>query len=208
MLKKKRFLSGKSKYLLLLPAMGLLVAFSGCKSKNKPEATEPVVEEIVVLEVEDTLAVATPVPPAAATKPAATPVKTPAKTTPPKTTKDVEPAPAAPQPPVVNEEHVFEVTETMPEFPGGNAEMMKYLKKHTKYPVVAEEKGVEGKVIVQFVVNRDGSIVEPTVVKSVDPSLDKEAIRVVSSMPKWKPGVQGGKIVRTKYTLPVLFELK
>ncbi len=106
------------------------------------------------------------------------------------------------------EEEIFQVVENMPEFPGGTAELMKYLQKNIKYPAISQENGVQGRVIVQFVVNRDGSIVEPTVIRSVDPYLDKEALRVVSTMPKWKPGEQRGKPVRVKFTLPVQFRLQ
>ena len=79
---------------------------------------------------------------------------------------------------------------------------------NVKYPVIAQENGVQGRVICQFVVNRDGSIVDVEVVRSVDASLDKEAIRVIKSMPKWSPGQQRGKPVRVKYTLPVNFKLQ
>ena len=96
----------------------------------------------------------------------------------------------------------------MPEFPGGMAELMKYLQKNIKYPTISQENGVQGRVIVQFVVNRDGSIVDPVVLRSVDPYLDKEALRVVSTMPKWKPGEPRGKPVRVKFTLPVQFRLQ
>lgn len=106
------------------------------------------------------------------------------------------------------EEEVFQVVEKMPEFPGGMQELMKYLQKNIKYPSISQENGVQGRVIVQFVVNKDGSIVDPVVVKSVDPYLDKEALRVVKTMPKWSPGEQRGKPVRVKYTLPVQFRLQ
>lgn len=106
------------------------------------------------------------------------------------------------------EEDIFQVVEAMPEFPGGTAELMKWLQKNIKYPSISQENGVQGRVIVQFVVNRDGSIVDPVVLRSVDPYLDKEAIRVVSAMPKWKPGEQRGKTVRVKFTLPIQFRLQ
>ena len=106
------------------------------------------------------------------------------------------------------EEEIFEVVEEMPEFPGGPAEMMKYLNNNIRYPTIAQENGIEGRVIVQFVVNSDGTIVDANVVRSVDPFLDKEALRVINSMPKWKPGKQRGKSVRVKYTLPVMFRLQ
>ena len=107
------------------------------------------------------------------------------------------------------EEVVFVVVESMPEFPGGQQALFKYLSENVKYPVIAQENGIQGRVICQFVVNKDGSIVEVEVVRSGgDPSLDKEAIRVIKSMPKWKPGKQRGKPVRVKYTVPVNFKLQ
>ena len=107
------------------------------------------------------------------------------------------------------EEVVFVVVESMPEFPGGQQALFKYLSKNVKCPVIAQENGIQGRVICQFVVNKDGSIVDVEVVRSGgDPSLDKEAIRVIKSMPKWKPGKQRGKAVRVKYTVPVNFKLQ
>ena len=107
------------------------------------------------------------------------------------------------------EEVVFVVVEKMPEFPGGQQALFKYLSENVKYPVIAQENGIQGRVICQFVVNRDGSIVDVEVVRSGgDPSLDKEAIRVIKSMPKWKAGQQRGKPVRVKYTVPVNFKLQ
>ena len=85
---------------------------------------------------------------------------------------------------------------------------MKYLGSNIKYPTISQETGSQGKVIVQFVVDRDGTISNPEVVRGVDPYLDKEAIRVISSMPKWTPGVQNGKKVRVEYTVPVSFRLQ
>lgn len=108
-----------------------------------------------------------------------------------------------------DEEVVFVVVETMPEFPGGQQALFKYLSDNVKYPVIAQENGIQGRVICQFVVNKDGAIVEVEVVRSGgDPSLDKEAVRVIKSMPKWKPGKQRGKPVRVKYTVPVNFRLQ
>jgi protein TonB len=126
--------------------------------------------------------------------------------------KETEVVIAAPvEAPVEEEEEevVFVVVETMPEFPGGQQALFKYLSENVKYPVIAQENGIQGRVICQFVVNRDGSIVDVEVVRSGgDPSLDKEAIRVIKSMPKWKPGKQRGKAVRVKYTVPVNFKLQ
>ena len=106
----------------------------------------------------------------------------------------------------VNE--VFDHCEQMPSFPGGDAELMKFLHDHMKYPAVAEENGIQGRVIVNFIVERDGSISNAQIKKSVDPSLDKEAIRLIKSMPRWIPGKQDGIEVRAKYTVPVSFRLQ
>jgi len=105
-------------------------------------------------------------------------------------------------------EVVFMVVESMPGFPGGEAALFKYLSDNIKYPVIAQESGIQGRVICQFVVNRDGSIVDIEVVRGVDRSLDEEAKRVIANMPKWSPGKQRGKAVRVKYTLPVNFRLQ
>ena len=105
-------------------------------------------------------------------------------------------------------EKVFDMVEQMPTFPGGQQELMSYLGKNIKYPTISQEMGSAGRVIVQFVVDKDGSISNPEVVRGVDAYLDKEAIRVISSMPKWRPGVQNGKKVRVKYTVPVVFRLQ
>ena len=108
----------------------------------------------------------------------------------------------------VGEVEVYDVVEQMPQFKGGDAALMDYLNKNIKYPVIAEENGIQGRVVTTFVVERDGSITDVQVIRSVDPSLDKEAVRVVSSMPKWKPGKQKGEPVRVKYTMPVTFRLQ
>ena len=117
--------------------------------------------------------------------------------------------------PVVEEEEeeeaaqqIFTVVEKQPEFPGGMAELMKFLAKSIKYPVIAQENGIQGRVVCSFVVNRDGSIVDIQVMRGVDPSLDKEAVRVIGTMPKWKPGEQRGKPVRVRFILPVQFRLQ
>ena len=115
--------------------------------------------------------------------------------------------------PVVVEEasdegEIFQVVEQMPEFPGGMQALMAYLSKNIKYRSVAQDNGIQGRVLVSFVVNKDGSIVDPEVIKSVDAALDKEAMRVIKAMPKWNPGKQRGKPVRVKYTVPVLFRLQ
>lgn len=116
---------------------------------------------------------------------------------------------AEPEPPKHEEEDkVFDIVEQQPLFPGGPAALMKYLSENTKYPVVAQENGVQGRVTVQFVVEKDGSISDVHVLRGVDPSLDKEAVRVVKSMPRWTPGKQNGITVRVNYRVPVLFRLQ
>ena len=116
---------------------------------------------------------------------------------------------AAPEPPKHEEENkVFEIVEQMPMFPGGDAALMDYLRSNTHYPTVAAENGVQGRVVVGFVVERDGSITDVKVIRGVDPSLDKEATRVVKSMPKWNPGKQNGSAVRVKFQVPVTFRLQ
>ena len=105
-------------------------------------------------------------------------------------------------------EEIFVVVEQQPEFPNGMAALMKFLGDNIKYPVIAQENGIQGRVITNFVVERDGSISDVQIVRGQDPSLDKEAIRVIKTMPKWKPGQQRGKPVRVRFTLPVVFRLQ
>ena len=100
---------------------------------------------------------------------------------------------------------VFDVVEEMPQYPGGPQALFEFLSNNVKYPEEAEKAGIQGRVIATFVVETDGSISQPTIVKSVDPLLDAEALRVISAMPKWKPGKQNGKVVRVKYTVPLSF---
>jgi len=115
---------------------------------------------------------------------------------------------AQPEPPKEEENKVFDVAEEMPSFPGGTPALMEYLSKNIRYPAVAEENGISGKVIVAFFVGKDGSINDVRVVRGVDKSLDNEAVRVVKSMPKWKPGRQNGIPVAVRYTVPVVFRLQ
>ena len=108
----------------------------------------------------------------------------------------------------VDEQQIFTIVEEQPEFPGGMGACMKWLADNIKYPAVSQENGVQGRVTVRFVINADGSVQDVVVVRGVDPYLDKEAIRVVSKMPKWKPGKQRGKAVRCSFNLPVRFALR
>ena len=115
---------------------------------------------------------------------------------------------AQPEPPKEEENKVFDVVEEQPSFPGGQGALMQWLRDNIKYPVIAAENGIEGRVIVQFVVSKTGSISDVRVARGVDPSLDKEAVRVVSNMPKWTPGKQNGTTVNVRHTLPVTFKLQ
>lgn len=106
------------------------------------------------------------------------------------------------------ESQVFFIVEDMPEFPGGELALRKFIANAIKYPVIAQENGIQGKVYVNFVVDKDGSITNAKIARGVDPSLDKEALRVVNSLPKWKPGMQRGKPVKVSYTVPISFVLQ
>jgi periplasmic protein TonB len=107
-----------------------------------------------------------------------------------------------------DEQEVFFIVEDMPEFPGGELALRQFIANSIKYPVIAQENGIQGRVYVQFVVDADGSVSDPRIARGVDPSLDKEALRVVSLLPKWKPGRQRGKPVRVSYTVPINFQLQ
>lgn len=126
------------------------------------------------------------------TAPASEPVQAPADT----------PAPAE------TEEEVYTVVEQMPEFPGGVQKLLDFISQNIQYPQTAMKQNVQGRAIVQFVIEKDGSLSNFNVLRSVHPDLDAEAVRVVKSMPKWKPGMQKGEPVRCKYTLPVMFKLQ
>lgn len=106
------------------------------------------------------------------------------------------------------EEQIFEIVEQPPTFPGGEPAMYEWLSKNINYPVIAQENNIQGRVVCQFVVGRNGEIEDVKVVRGVDASLDKEAVRVIRSMPKWVPGRQGGNAVKVRYTLPVQFRLQ
>jgi len=106
------------------------------------------------------------------------------------------------------EAQVFFIVEDMPEFPGGDLALRKYIATNVKYPVIAQENGIQGKVYVTFVVSKTGKVTNASIARGVDPSLDKEAIRVVNSLPTWKPGKQRGKPVNVSYTVPINFQLQ
>lgn len=106
------------------------------------------------------------------------------------------------------EEAVYDIVDNMPDFPGGQAALMKYLAKNIKYPPLAQERDIQGRVIVQFIVNKNGKVSDARVVRGVDRHLNIEAVRVINSMPDWKPGIQHGKPVRVRLTIPVIFRLR
>jgi TonB family protein len=107
-----------------------------------------------------------------------------------------------------NEDEVFTMVEVMPKFPGGQAGLFQYLARSIKYPVIAQKSKEQGRVILQMIVGKDGSISNIKVLRSISPLLDAEAIRVVSTMPKWEPGQQGGQAIAVEYTLPIVFKLQ
>ena len=107
------------------------------------------------------------------------------------------------------EEDVIHVSvEVMPEFPGGMDKLLQFINDNMKYPTKAQTEGMQGKVIVQFIIDEDGYIIEPNIVRSVESSLDNEALRLIKMLPQWKPGTLKGKAVKVKYTVPVAFKLK
>jgi TonB family protein len=108
---------------------------------------------------------------------------------------------------LVDTDKIYEQVEEMPSFPGGSNALLSFIAANLKYPVVAQENGIQGRVIVKFVVDKDGRITDVEITRSVDPSLDKEAMRIVKAMPKWKPGKLKGNCVRVKYTIPIVFGL-
>ena len=117
-------------------------------------------------------------------------------------------APAEIEEEEIVEAEIFKVVEEMPEFPGGAAKMMEYIQKNMKYPLMARESDIQGRVFVNFVVEPDGSISNVTVMRGIGGGCDEEALRVVNSMPKWKPGKQRGSAVRCSFTVPIIFKLQ
>ena len=105
-------------------------------------------------------------------------------------------------------EKVYTVVETMPMYPGGEDSLFAFLGRNMKYPVVAQELGIQGRVVARFVVQKNGKVGNVEIIRSVDPGCDKEVIRLVNSMPKWTPGRQNGKLVPVWYTLPIVFKLQ
>jgi len=109
---------------------------------------------------------------------------------------------------IEKEEEIFISVEEMPEFPGGDISLQRYIANAIKYPVVAQEIGIQGKVFVSFVIDEFGNITDVNIARGIDPSLDNEALRVIRLLPKWKPGKQGGKAVKVRYYVPINFELR
>ena len=189
---------GKAKYLLFAPLAGVLLMVSNIESVAReiggqvPEVAE--VQQKADQALNADVAVANPMAKAEEAK-AAELAKAEAKasdvTAPADTTKNV----------------VYDVTETMPQFPGGQGVMMKYLAANIKYPASAVKAKKQGRVIIAFVIQKDGSVTNARIVKSVDPELDAEALRIVKAMPNWTPGTQDGKPVNVRYTIPVVFSL-
>lgn len=190
---------GKAKYLLFAPLAGALLMVSNIESVAReiggqvPEVAE--VQQKADQALNADVAVANPMAKAEEETKAAELAKAEAKasdaTAPADTTKNV----------------VYDVTETMPQFPGGQGVMMKYLAANIKYPASAVKAKKQGRVIVAFVIQKDGSVTNARIVRSVDPELDAEALRIVKAMPNWTPGTQDGKPVDVNYTIPVVFSL-
>ena len=121
--------------------------------------------------------------------------------------KQSEVTSALPQVPITKDSIVLRTVEKLPEFPGGIVQFMKWLTRNLRYPPTAQSQRIQGKVVISFIVNKDGSIASPTIVHSVDPILDREALRVIKMMPPWKPGWQDGEPCRTMIAIPVNFQL-
>lgn len=121
--------------------------------------------------------------------------------------QDVEPTNALPQPMAEQDTTVLRTVEKLPEFPGGIVAFMKWLTRNLHYPLDAQQRRIEGKVVVSFIINKDGSIASPKIESSADPRLSREAMRVVRMMPPWKPGMEDGKPCRTLFAIPINFQL-
>ena len=131
----------------------------------------------------------------------------------PITKQEIKPPPPPPPPPEIieiieeDDDEFFMVVENMPQFPGGDLGLMKYIQKHVKYPAIAKEYNITGKVYISFIVDKSGKVTNVKIVRGVDKNLDAEAMRVVKSLPKYKPGKQRGKAVRVMFTIPINFQL-
>lgn len=179
------------KVLLLVPVAFATLFVSSCNYTSEPGSDKPADTYAAAQPVNETTVVG--YAPAAEETPAVVVLET------------TDTAPAAES---VDQSEIFPIVEAMPEFPGGMEALMKFLSENIKYPASCQKQKVQGRVVVQFVINKDGSVVEAEVIKPVHPDLDKEALRIVSLMPKWTPGKEKGEPVRVKFTLPILFKLK
>lgn len=178
MMNKKRTKQiGRTKYLLFLPLAALLLIVSNIEAIAR--GTEKLIDNVILPEEKYDVMVADTIVPA------------------------YQPVEVKTQ----DNDVVFEIVEQMPEFPGGNSELMKFLAKNIKYPVEAQKKKATGRVIAQFIVSKNGDITNPKIIRGICPELDGEALRVIGLMPKWEPGKQRGKAVNVKYTIPVVFRL-
>lgn len=186
---------GKTKYLMFIPLAALLMIISNIEVVAR--STSKWAKELI--EQTETQALITPET-----------VQSPDVLTPPRIVfqdKKGTPKVVFTPPKIVPDDKVYQAVEEMPVFPGGIEALMEYLGQNIRYPAEAHKKGTQGRVIVQFVVRKDGSIDNTKVLRSVDPLLDKEAVRVVNTMPKWTPGKQGGKAVNVQFTVPIAFSL-
>ena len=202
---------GKAKYLLFAPLAGALLMVSNIESvareigEQVPEVAE--VQQKAEQALNADVAVANPMAKDAVE------MMNPSETAEMKAAEAAELAKAeakasdATAPADTTKNVVYDVTETMPQFPGGQGVMMKYLAANIKYPASAVKAKKQGRVIVAFVIQKDGSVTNARIVKSVDPELDAEALRIVKAMPNWTPGTQDGKPVNVRYTIPVVFSL-
>ena len=191
MIRKKSNPWARAKYLYVLPLAAVTVA-----AFARPEISQPL-DEISSVKVNDLSAVLETYADKNVSNPAEKDLQSKADST---TQKVVTPA--------ASDNQTFDVVEQMPEFPGGMRAGLEFMARNLKYPTKAQEAGKQGRVIVQFIVQKDGSLSDLHVLCAVDPWLDAEAIRVISIMPKWKPGMQDGKAVAVKYTMPVTFALE
>ena len=202
---------GKAKYLLFAPLAGALLMVSNIESVAR-EIGEQVPEVAEVQQKADQalnadVAVANPMAKDAVEmmNPSETAEMKAAEAA--ELTKAEAKASDATAPADTTKNVVYDVTETMPQFPGGQGVMMKYLAANIKYPASAVKAKKQGRVIVSFVIQKDGSVTNARIVRSVDPELDAEALRIVKAMPNWTPGTQDGKPVNVRYTIPVVFSL-
>lgn len=188
---------GRTKYLMFLPLAALLMIVSNIEmvARTTEKFAKEVMEQATTQVIPEPEAVTISMPPAEEIQKMALPQD--------KKVKEVSETQIKNVPDSV----IFEVVEEMPGFPGGQGALMQYLARNVKYPVEAQTKGIQGRVIVSFIVRKDGNISDIKVIRSVDPYLDKEAARVIAAMPKWKPGKQRGETVNVRFTVPVAFRL-